>query len=185
MFPYYDENREYLYILGKNTGTENADYTIYLNYTDEQGKRVDRNISSGYVESGKYFVTYLWNKSDEEYKDYNLSITGSTYKSYFHKVNLDKKKLSIEKTDSGIRVSYKNDTKQEFSIMLAIIYYKNGEIVYFDKGTLIGVKPGLTDDTTFSVYNLPGYDYSKKDTSEFYDKYEVIISSAYYYDKDY
>ncbi|MBQ4032046.1 MAG: zinc ribbon domain-containing protein [Bacilli bacterium] len=182
---FYDEKYHELYVLAKNNNSESIDYTFYLNYLDSSGTRIDRNIGNGYADSGKQFVVMISNYVYEDFSTVNVTMKADKYRSYYHSVNLEKKDLDISQTDSGIKVAYKNNTKNTFSAYISIIYYKDGKVVFVDKGTLISVKPGYSADTSFSIYKLPGYEYSKHDPSFYYDKYDVIVSAANYYDSDY
>ena len=182
---FYEERYHDLYILAKNNNSFAIDYSFYLNYLDSSGTRIDRNIGTGYADPGKQFVVSLSNFVYEEYSSVNVTMKAYKYKSYYHSVDVAVKDLDVSKTDSGIKVAYKNNTKNNLSIYLSMVYYKDGKAVFADEATLVSIKPGYSGDTTFSIYKLPGYEYSKHDPSYYYDKYEIIVSAANYYDSDY
>ena len=179
----YKESGNYLYILAKNNNTIDVDYTFYLNYLDSKGTRVDRGLTMGYVGAGKTFVTRIYNSTSDDFSGVSVSVTGKAFKSYYHLVDVENK-LDIVDSDKGVVVSFKNETKNNVSIYLSIVYYKDNKIVYFEDSTISTVKPGLTENTTFSIYNLPGYSYDKV-SKDLYDKYEVLVDSAFYYDTEY
>lgn len=180
---YYDEKGHTLNVLAKNNNTVPVNYTVYLNYLDATGTRIDRGLSNGFVEPGKTFVARLYNSTKDDFKSVSITVEASAYKSYYFSVPVDKK-VEIADSDNGVIVTYKNDTENELSVYLSIVYYKNNEIIYFDSGAIVGVKPGLTDNTKFSIYNLPGYEYGKE-AKDLYDKYEVIVDAGFYYTTDY
>ncbi len=179
---YYPEDGTDLYVLAKNNNKIAIDYTFYLNYLDEKGTRVDRGLSMGYVEAGKTFVVKIYNSTSDDFKSVSVSTSARAYKSYYHSVDVEKK-VETKESSKGIDVSYKNDTDKDVSIYLSIIYYKNNEIFFFDTTTLI-VKPGLTENTSFYSYALPGYSYGVTPSS-LYDKYEVLVDAGFSYDTDY
>jgi len=174
----------FLNVLIKNTSDKNADITIYLNYYDENGKRVDRTLDSAYVEAGKVIAVQLTNRTKEKFVKYDVSIDAKEYKSYFHKIDVSDSELQIEEVDSNIRITYKNNSDHDFMAHGTVIYYKNDKIAYFDDVYLSG-KPGETVEGKSYLSSYSEFDYKNPKVSDYFDKYEFILSSAYYWDSDY
>lgn len=176
----YKEN--HLYILAKNNNDIPIMPTFYLNFYDKNNDRVDRSLDLGNaVAKDKYFLIDLWVRSEEDFVSYDISVSCNKLKSYQHVIEEDKSLLNVNETEDSIEISYKNSIDKELQVSATIIYYKNNNIYYFDDIVLF-VDPNSEEKETAGFYNLPKYSYDKpKD----FDKYEVVITSIYYYDTEY
>ena len=177
---YYKE--DHIYILAKNENDIAIDPVIYLNFLDDTNTRVDRALADSlYVDRGKYFVTSIWVKSEEDFSSYNMTISSRKLKSYQHVFGIDSSKLSVSENNDSISVVYNNNSDKDVQVFLTILYYKNNEIYHFDDKVLFA-DANMTGDVDFSFYKLPNYTYEKpKD----FDKFEILVTSGYYYDTSY
>lgn len=176
----YKEN--HLYILAKNNNGIPIMPTIYLNFYDKNNDRVDRSLDLGNaVDKDKYFLIDLWVRSEEDFVSYDISISCNKLKSYQHVIDEDKSLLNVNETEDSIELTYKNTTNKELQVNATVIYYKNNKIYYFDD-TVLFIDPNEEEKGTVGFYQLPKYSYEKpKD----FDKYEIVITSVYYYDSEY
>ena len=180
----YDAKYHQVNLLFKNNEKEDFEFTAYLNFLDSTGTRVDRSIDSGKVGAGKYFVVQLSNSSSDDYESVSVTIKTKKIPSYLNKVNVKDKDYEVIKTNEEIDVNYKNNTKNTFSLYFTNIYYKNNEIVYFDRSTIISVTPGNTGKAKFYYTRIPGYVYGA-DTSTMFDKNVLELNYAYYANDEY
>ena len=174
----------YLSLLLKNTSDKDLDYTIYLNYYDESGQRVDRALDLGYVEAGKVVAVEISNRTAAKYKTYDVSVSAKEYKSYFHKIDVSVDDFDVNEIDGNLSIVYKNASDHDFYANLTVLFYKNDKVVFID-APYLSCKSGETckDNAYLSFYSE--YDYTKPHISDYFDKYEVVVSSAYYWDSDY
>lgn len=181
--PSYEKNRYTYMFLCKNNNDVALELTAYFNFMNESGQRIDRTIDTIRVNKGQYFVLEFNNKAKESYSNAKVSIKANKVKSYDHIVELTEKDYKVDLVGNEIRVDYKNNTKNDLSIMALVIFYKDNKIIYFNDA-FINSKVGTTESGKVYLSQLPGYDYNTPVNSLF-DKYEVSISSSYYYDKEY
>jgi len=179
----YNEERSNLYLLLKNNSKKDLSITAYLNYYDEDGTRIDRGIGTGYIESGKMYLVSIFNSTYEGFDSYDVSINASEYKSYYHKVNVEDK-IKVSEVESGLSLELTNDTENDIVSEVTILFYKGNEIAYYGS-TYLSPKVGLTDKHTVSIYSYPEYEYKKVKVSDYFDRYEIISSYAFYYETDY
>ena len=179
----YNEERSNLYLLLKNNSKQDLSITAYLNYYDEDGTRIDRGIGTGYIESGKMYLVSIFNSTYEGFDSYDVSIKAEGYKSYYHKVNIEDK-IKVSEVESGLSFELTNDTENDIVSEVTVLFYKGNDIVYYGS-TYLSPKVGLTDKHTVSIYSYPEYEYKKVKVSDYFDRYEVIVSYAYYYETDY
>jgi len=172
---YTSENK--VTLLLKNVSEEIIDVDVYLNFYKD-GLRI-KSSYSGYaynVKPSSNFVIEFSRKIDEEFDDFDFSYRISKSKSNHINVDVDKSKIIIEKDQGSysdtVIFKYLNDTANEMTYSVCMIYKKDGKIVFADDGYDFEVKPSETAEIKFYKVSRP------KDLE--YDDYEFDVFSSYY-----
>lgn len=181
----YNENRQYLDVLVKNTSNEPMSFTAYLNYYDKAGTRIDQQLDTGYVDPGNYGAFEFNNSTEEQFDHVSVTVKGSKYKSIYFPVPYDKAGLTTIKLDTDLAIYYKNNTKYDLDGRLIAIFYKNNEIVYFYRTWFYELKPGSSDEEKVYLSSFPGYNPNLKTSEKYYDRYEIYPSYVYRTEDDY
>jgi len=181
----YNDNKQYLYVLVKNTDKEAMSYIAYLNYYDKAGTRIDQELDTGHVDSGNYVVFEFNNSTEEQFDHVSVTVKGSRYKSIEFPVPYDKNNVTTVKLDDDLAIYYKNNTKYELNGGLIVIFYKNNEIVYFYKTWFYKLKPNSIDEERVYLSTFPNYNPNSKTSTNYYDRYEIYPSFLYRTEDDY
>ncbi len=182
----YEEKYSKLLLLGTNNNTIPVYYTIDLNYLNDKGERIDRVLDFGYVNAGQKFVSEIYNKTYDDFANFNISISSNKIKSYQTIHEIKDGDISIHEESNEIRVTY-NNLDEEKSVYMGIIYYENNEISYFDEGFISINNDGTVSSNAMNFYphsniNCP---YSIKDYKECFDRYEIFVSAVITTNTDY
>lgn len=182
----YLEKNHYLRLLVKNNNDFPVEISGYLNIMNDQNQRVDRNYDTEYVEAGKMTVIDFTYLTKEEHSSVQVSYKAKKPLSNYTFLNIKPEEIKTTDDDGSIRLDYSNNTSKDVSISVTGIYYKNDKIVGYDNTHFTNVKAGLTDNAKIRYYNLFDYKMSNGNGyKDVMDRYEVIVSSAYHYDKNY
>ena len=181
---FYVEEYNNLYVLVKNNGTDPLNLTADLNYLNKSGTRVDRSSDYLKINPGTYAVIELWNRTKEDFDSYTVSVKADKYPSYYKVVEVGESDLSIAEKDTSMDITYTNKTDKDVTIELAVLFYKDGKVKYFDSA-YISCKKGLSDTGSVYYYKIDGFEYGKSKITDFFDEYKIYVASSYSYDSDY
>lgn len=182
---YYDSSMNHLVLLMKSNNNEPVQLSTALNYLDETDTKIDKNIDTTYVDPGKYVIVDLYNSTRENFSDYSVSVSASSYKSYFQSYDITPDKIKTFESSDSITFSYTNEFDKEIHIHYAMLFYKNDELVFYRWFYMGSIKPGLSESSKFYLTSFPDYTYQNPDMSNYFDRYEIVVSAAYSYDTDY
>ena len=162
-----------LLVFAKNDTNTVADMDIEVEFYDENGAFVGSDID---------YLTAVAPGNEIVVEMYNTPTKFSTYKVYVNEEEtynieyLDEIETSHNNNGEEIAVQVKNNSSDEIDyITVAVVFYKNGEIVGFSDGIESSIKAGRSGN--FNIY----YPYDANYDDVEFDDYKVYVTEAYSY----
>lgn len=184
---YVSLDEDYVIVKFNNNATVNINITdISIVYYDSNGNMIYTDTAYNgdiLIDANSSGINYFRTPSDS-FSNYKISFTSRNAigdSKYTNKVSLKNKiKVNSSSSSNGVTASFTNTATRTIDYAyVTVLFYKNNKVIGQRTENLYGLESGSTKYIQFSKPYDKNWDYAE------FDKYEIYVFDAFYYDFKY